>query len=177
MNRAQQLLLEGHAALNAKRYEDAEGLLMAAFQAYPPDDLGRRTACFNLGIMYRKTGRDDEAINLLEKALPLPASFTELAKMYRGWAKQMKKDGDAKNAAEWLRRMYCLAKLSETVFALRTANNGMDWVRAGQWLDDVRRQCGSLYPYEFDGQPIPGDKLLSPTDYKALAQAFTGRGA
>ena len=103
-------------------------------------------------------------------ALPLPGAFKELVTMYRGFAKQTKKDGDAVNSAEWYRRMYCLAKINATVLTLRVPGVpvAVDWGRASKWLEDIRRQTGSLYAMQFDGQEIDGDDLLTPTDYKAL---------
>lgn len=170
MTKAQGLLLAGIDAFKQKDFVRAEDLLLAAYQAYPATDDARRTACVHLGMIYRKTERYDDAIRLLELALPRPAAFEELVKMYRAFAKEVKKAGDLNDCAEWYRRMYSLARIQATVLTLRMPHQpvAVDWDRAAHWLEDIRRQCGTLYAFQFDGQKIAGDKLLSEADYKGM---------
>jgi tetratricopeptide (TPR) repeat protein len=185
MNRAFELLSEGTTALKLKEMERAEELLLAAFKAYGAAPLDERatmlnpqsTVCVALGTLYRRTGRYEDAINVLERALPNPGAFAELASIFRFLAKAAKKDGDARASCEWYRRMFCLANILTSVLTLRSASApaAVDWQLAAQWLDDIRRKCGTLYAYQFEGQEIPSDGLLSAADYKALRASWKPR--
>jgi tetratricopeptide (TPR) repeat protein len=170
MNKAQQFLFEGQAAMKRKDFNDAEPLFMAAFKAYPAGDGGRLTACINLGIIYRNTGRDQDAIAALEKGLPYPAAFKELIGIYRARGKAARKVGDAATESECFRRMLSLAKVHEGVRAIA------DWHTAAKWIEDIRKQCGTVYPYTIaEVGEIPGDPLLSNADYKAIRAQSVGR--
>jgi tetratricopeptide (TPR) repeat protein len=178
VNRAFELLSEGSAALKAKDMDRAEELLLAAFQAYGSAVVAQRptvlnpqsTVCVALGTLYRRTGRYEDAINVLERALPNPGAFADLVSIFRFLAKAAKKEGDLPSCSEWYRRMFCLATIFATVMTLRSpaVPVAVDWERAARWLDDIRGECGTLYAYQFDGQEIPGDGLLTAADYKAL---------
>jgi len=167
--------MDGIAAVKRKDYESAEPLLMAAFQAMPPGDMGRWTACCYLGMAYRHTARFEEAVNVLEKALPLPGAFTELASIYRFLAKAAKKEGDAAGQAECYRKMFCLSILNEMALSFRVANgtNGIDWHRGAKWIADLRTEHGTIYPYQYDGRDAPADSLLTQADYRALKACIT----
>jgi tetratricopeptide (TPR) repeat protein len=177
MTKAQQHLQAGIEAQKRKDYERAEEYLLAAFNQYPAGDGGRRTAAISLGAVYRQAGRYEDAIAALEAGLPFPGAFKELVSVYRFLAKAAKKDGDTAGAAARFGRMFSLAKMHATVMTLRAAGmpNGVDWDRSALWIEDIRRQCGTIYAFPSEGIDIAGDGLLSAADYNAL-RAATGRG-
>ena len=161
--------------MKAKDFARAEELLMGAYQNYKDDPRGRRTACVHLGMMYRKTGRYEDAIRMLEMGMPFPAAFGELVMMYRSFAKTTKKSGDVAGRAEWCRRMFSVASIRATVMTLHKAgySNGVDWERGAAWIEDIRRQCGSIYAYHFTGEQVAGDTLLTEADYKAMRETMS----
>jgi tetratricopeptide (TPR) repeat protein len=175
-----EIMQKGTAAFKAKKYEEAEDYLLAAFQAYTRDSLQRSPGTLDprltvrcvLGKVYRATGRYEEAIETLEKALPNPGGFRELVSIFRFLAKVAKKDGDIAQQAEWYRRMFCLAHLNAMVYGMRVPNIpvAVDWSLAGRTLEDLRRQHGTIYFQHWTGEPVKGDTLLSASEYKALAK-------
>jgi tetratricopeptide (TPR) repeat protein len=176
MTVAQHHLQAGIDAQKRKDYERAEENLLAAFDQCSAGDGGRNTAAIYLGYVYRQTGRYQDAINALENGLPYPGAFKELVSVYRFLGKAARKGGDLASEAEWYRRMFSVAKIYATTMTLHVpgVQNSIDWDRAARWLDDIRRQCGSIYAFHFDGTAA-GDGLLSEADYKALrAHAATG---
>ncbi|HZK82464.1 MAG TPA: tetratricopeptide repeat protein [Humisphaera sp.] len=175
MAQSRQLLVAGLDAMKRENFEEAETLLIAAFQAYPEGDDGRRTASIWLGKVYRQTGRYEEALHVLERGLPFPAAFQELVSICRFLGKAAKKDGDAVNQAEWYRRMFSLAMIYAGVMNMRMPHMAtvVDWKGAENWLQEIRRQHGSLYAYQFEGQEVPEDTLLSAADYKVLRSHLT----
>jgi tetratricopeptide (TPR) repeat protein len=178
MNTALDLLNAGQAAMKAGDFAGAEDYLLASYQAYAARRGERRAGvldpktipCVALGHLYRKTGRYEDAIGILERALPNPGAFGELARIFRFLGKAAKKDGDLTSHAEWYRRMFCLANIHATAMALRVPGVpvAVDWGRAMQWLEDIRRQCGTLYAYHWEGREVENDTLLSAADYKAI---------
>jgi hypothetical protein len=169
----------GVKSFKAKDFATAEAQLVAAYQAYtneaaehPLDDMDPRwgVSC-TLAKVYRSMGRYEDAIEVLENAAPFHAAFGELASIFRFLGKAAKKEGDKGTHAEYLRKMYCVAKLNATVTAMRFPDTpvAVDWRRASIWLNEVKRRHGTMYCYRWDGKPIPGDYILTKADYKALA--------
>jgi serine/threonine-protein kinase len=75
--KAEQLHLDGHAALKAGDYEQAIKLNTQAIEAMPPgttweDDMNYAYALFSLGRALRLSGRPDEAIPVLEARAQIP---------------------------------------------------------------------------------------------------------
>lgn len=163
--------------MKAGDFTGAEEYLLASYRAYTAQRGERRAGvldpktipCVALGRLYRKTGRYEDAIRVLEKAIPHPGAFGELVRIFRFLGKTAKKDGDPTSHAEWYRRMFCLASIHATAMALRVPGVpvAVDWSRATQWLEDIRRQCGTLYAYHWEGREMENDTLLSAADYKA----------
>jgi tetratricopeptide (TPR) repeat protein len=178
MTRAFDLLQAGSAAVKAKQFEQAEEYLFAAHQMYNTEFAGRiprgldprLTVAFVLAKVYRTTGRYEDAINALEKSIPLQGAFGELARIFRFLGKAAKKEGDLPAMKEWYRRMYCVAKMNAAIATLRLPDvpHPIDWARATHWLADVRSQCGTLYAFQWDGLEVPNDTILSATDYKTI---------
>jgi hypothetical protein len=181
MTKGQQYLLAGGEALRRKDFAAAEDYLLGAYQAYTtephrlsPDGLDPCwTVCCHLARLHRLTGRYEDSIRMLERALPVPGAFTELVSVYRFMGKAARKERDGANHAECYRKMFSLASIHATAMTLQTQNGGVDWQRAARWIEDIARQCGSIYAYQFTGEEVPNDKLLSKTDYAALKSAMS----
>jgi tetratricopeptide (TPR) repeat protein len=171
----------GTKSFKAKDFEAAEDHLVAAYQAYTSQHAKcplnvmdpRWGVCCTLAKVYRSTGRYEDAIKVLEKSAPFHAAFRELVGIFRFLGKAAKKDGDHVAHMEFYRKMYCLAKLNAAVMAMRLPDTpvSVDWQRAIKWLDEIRRQHGTMYCYQWDGMPISGDTILSSADYKALGNS------
>lgn len=181
MDRGFELWQAGAKSLKAKDFDAAEDHLVAAYQAYTSQNAKhplnvmdpRWGVCCTLAKVYRSTGRYEDAIEILEKSAPFHAAFRELVSIFRFLGKAAKKDGDNTAHVEYYRKMYCLAKLNAAMLAMRLPNTpvAVDWRRAIVWLNEIRRQHGTMYCYKWDGKPIPGDTIMSAADYKALGNS------
>jgi hypothetical protein len=131
---------------------------------------GERRPTHGLHPIYRQTGRHADAIRVLEQGLPFPGAFKELVTLYRAFAKAAKQAGNEAERAEHYRRMFSLSKIYHTAMTLRLPNQpvSVDRPRAARWIDQIRATCGTVYAYDFDGQRIEEDSLLTASDYKAL---------
>jgi tetratricopeptide (TPR) repeat protein len=177
MNKGFELWQAGTKSFKAKDFEAAEDHLLAAYQCYATDDkefpantmVTRWGICCTLAKVYRSAGRYEDAINILEKTVPFHAAFYDLASIYRFLGKAAKKDGDLQSHAEYYRKMFCLAKLSSQVTAMRLPNPPIvDWQRAAKWLSELRRKHSTIYCYQWDGNRIADSAILSAADYKIL---------
>jgi tetratricopeptide (TPR) repeat protein len=168
-------------AYNRKDFATAEPLLLEALQNYLRGDGGRRTAAIYLGQLYRRSGRYEDAVEMLEQGLPYPGAFKELISIYRFLGKAARKDGDPEGEAENYRKMFSLAMIHAAALSMRASSDPtiVKWDVAESWIEDIRQRCGTLYAYRFEGQEAPGSELLSAADYRVLRSHLdvTGRSA
>jgi len=163
MTTAQRYLFQGVDAYKRKDFGAAEKLLQSAVKAYPPNDGGRRTAFIHLGMIYRRSGRFDEAIAALEQGLPFPAAFDELKGIYRFFGKASKKDKDAAGEREHYAKLYSLSMIETMI-----AEQRLPMKQQEQWMDSLR---GKLYWYRPDAAGvgrIESSKVLSAADCKVI---------
>jgi tetratricopeptide (TPR) repeat protein len=73
------LNLEGYALIQKGDYQNAEGVLRQAVQAFPADTkaVGYKFALYNLGHVLRRRGRPKEALIYLEKAAKLDPEWSK----------------------------------------------------------------------------------------------------
>ncbi len=106
-----------------------------------------------------------------ENNLPIPYSFKKLISIYRRLGKLAKKEDKNTIALDFYNRLFSLSKIWHSVYGhKRSGIIGLEVDRAEGYLKQLRKQQGSLYPYQFaELGEVKGDVLLSPTDYKNLS--------
>ena len=156
-------LFQGIEAYKRKDHGTAEPLLLSAVKTYAPNDDGRCTAFIHLGMIYRRSGRFDDAIAALEYGLPFPAAFQELKGIYRFFGKACKKDNDTAGERAYYAKLYSLSMLQTMICDQR-----LPMTQQIAWMDTLRDKLYWYRPDMSGVERIERARVLSAVDCKVI---------